>query len=147
MTTIPESANKNARQVYREYIEFWGFTYEGDTSDGHHVFRYPLTGAEVTLAHSPSAGWAWVQARRTEAAKITGRPFRGKRNATKARERAERTREQRQAQRTREQEALTQVVAARRQAIARRDAERKVAARYSELRSIQSLMGARGSSF
>lgn len=92
MTTVPHSANKNARQVYREYVELWGFTYEGDTSDGHHVFRYPPTGTEVTLAHSPSAGWAWVKARRAEAAKITGKPFRGKRDAHAAKQRAAKAR-------------------------------------------------------
>jgi hypothetical protein len=41
----------------------------------------------MTLAHSPSAGWAWVKARRAEAAKITGIQFRGKRDTHAAKER------------------------------------------------------------
>lgn len=140
MTTIPWSDNKNARQVYAEYVNFWGFTYEGDTSDGHHVFRYPPTGAHVTLAHSPSAGWGWVKARRTDAAKITGIPFRGKRDATRIKNRAA-------TRRTIEQNARDARITAARQARDRDEAQRRVAARYRELQSIQSLMGARGSSF
>lgn len=87
MSTIPWSDNKNARQVYREWVDVWGATWEGDTSDGHHVFRFP-NGHESTVAHSPSAGHSWVKARRDEAAKITGRPFRGKRNTHAAKARA-----------------------------------------------------------
>lgn len=145
MSAIPWSQNKNARQVYREYVDFWGFTYEGDTSDGHHVFRYPPTGQEVTLAHSPSAGWAWVQARRADAAKITGIQFRGKFQASRAKERAERERERRRATQERQQDALADAIARQQDARRRAYAERCVAARYRELQSIQQLMGARGS--
>lgn len=98
MTSIPWSANKNARQVYRELVDRWGFTYEGDTSNGHHVFTHPR--GSMTLAHSPSAGHSWVKARRDEAAKITGKPFRGKRDTKAAKARAaEPIREQREAKR------------------------------------------------
>lgn len=162
MTAIPWSDNKNARQVYREYVELWGFTYEGDTSDGHHVFRYPPTGQETTLAHSPSAGWSWVKARRAEAAKITGKPFRGKRDTHKARAKAARERTHTQhakaAYQTRVAQADQEAVATHAVEIARAARRDGITInsdelwglawkRYLELRSIQSLMGARGSIF
>lgn len=134
MSTIPWSANKNARQVYGEYVDVWGFTYEGDTSDGHHVFRYPPTGAEVTLAHSPSAGWAWVKARRADAAKITGRPFRNKRDTHAAKQRAARARAATAAQRNR---YLTR----RSDAVAEYENERRIAANLATIRSIRSRLG------
>lgn len=87
MNAVPWSDNKNARQVYREWVDIWNATWEGDTSDGHHVFSFP-NGHHTTIAHSPSAGHSWVKARREEAAKITGRPFRGKRNTIAAKQRA-----------------------------------------------------------
>jgi hypothetical protein len=131
-------SRKETRKLAKE-AEDAGFVYVGDDSKGHAEFEHP-TGVTLSLSETPGNGQ--IKRVRDIIARATGKQ-RGPYDPKKRRAADSKARQEQRALVDRQRAATIRAVQIRNAAVDRAILERKVARRYGELKSIESLMGCR----